>query len=221
MSRLVSALVLSLATLAALPARAGEGFVIGLEPVTGTWDAPAQTVFETSCANNQCLHPGTIAAFTSPIDGQRRQGLNLHLGWNIKGHAAVEAVLHSSTWEPFSQSRGGAGMAGLRATWFPAQLFFEGEKRVWDAGLELGGGYSIAGGPSFGMDGYYLAFGVLGEWYPAPWFSLGLGYRYLSNAWSSFILNFNHNQRWDTPGFTAGYSTFFLAFNFHLTGASE
>lgn len=212
-------LVLALVLAAAAPARAVNGFVIGLEPVTGWWSAPLAELAPASCGESLCLDPGTLGAFTYPIDGQQRQGVNLHLGWNVLGHAAVEVVLQATGWEVMTRSRGGSGQTGLRLTWFPAEALVAREwlapGRVWDVGLELGYGYSIAGGPSFGMDGTYSAIGLSAEWYPIPWFSAGLGVRHVSSAWESFILHFNNGTRWDTPGFVAGQTSLFLAFNFH------
>lgn len=202
----------------ALPASAVDGFVIGLEGQYGSWNADPNVL---SQKGNIPL--GIAQGFTAPLHEQGIGGLNLHLGWNVLGWASVEAVVQSAVWSPFDRNgTGGGGLVGGRATYFPLQHFLP-KDRQWDVGLEFGGGYSIVGGPEFGMDGKYLATAVTGEFYPVPWFSVAAGYRHFFGFYDKFYYDFADNITSDVDGFSAGWGTFFLGARFHLTtpGATQ
>lgn len=193
-------------------ARAAEGFTLGIEGGRGEWEADPAGIVEGSEGR---LDLGTANAFTAPLHQLTRNGFHLHFGWNILGHAAIEAALQTTTWDLFNGARGGAGFFGGRLTWFPAQIFLPPD-RPYDLGLEVGGGFSIAGGPSFGMDGTYFSYGVMAEYYPVPWFSLGIGYRVLAPSWDRFFLNYDANIDVPVKDFSPSWGTATIAFNFHL-----
>lgn len=198
--------------LLSLPAAAAEGFVIGLEAQRGTWNADPLLLSRQGHIPSSAAH-----AFTAPLHEQGTNGLNLHLGWNVLGWASLEAVLQSAVWSPFERSgTGGAGFLGGRATYFPLQHFLS-EDRQWDVGLEFGGGYSIAGGPDYGMDGKYLAGAITGEFYPVAWLSVAAGYRHFVAFYDRFYYDFADNVTSDVNGFSASWGTFFIGTRFHLT----
>jgi hypothetical protein len=195
---------------AAVRAQAVEGFVIGLDGVGGSLEVPLQPLFDKGVA------PGDALLFHAPFQNSPTVfGGAFHFGWNFVGHAAVELALSGGAWSPFDDNRGGLALGGLRATWYPGQLI-QPYKRVWDVGVELGGGYSIAGGPSRGMYGPYFTAGVSAEFYPTRWFSVGLFYRRHQLAWDRFLYHFTNNVTGEVAGYGASWGTPGLALNFHL-----
>lgn len=210
--RLLASALLATVVLAAPAAHAVNGFTIGLEGARGGWEADPAKI---EAGSGGQLAPGTANLFTNPIDGQTRNGLHLHFGWNILGHAAIEAAIQTSAWSPFNGDRGGAALVGGRVTWFPAEIAWPGP-RQFDGGLDVGYGYSIAGGPDLGMDGTYLALGVHGEYYPVPWFSLGIGYRQYRASWDRFFLDYDNDVIVPIKDFTATWGTVDLQFTFHV-----
>ena len=196
----------------ALPARAVDGFVIGLEGQRGTWSADPAVLSEKGG-----LPLGDARAFTGPLDEVATNGLNLHLGWNVLGWASIEAAVQTTFWTPFENgTRGGFGLVGGRGTYYPLQHWVP-ASRVIDLGVELGYGYALGGGPTFGMDGTYLSAGANVEYYPVRWFSLAIGYRHFFASLDRFYYDFDANVTREVDGFGAGWGTLFLATNFHLT----
>lgn len=211
MRNVTAGLVLAVLLAAGKPAGAVNGFVIGLEGQRGSWNADPVTLSESGS-----IPLGDAVAFTHPLHGLSTNGLNLHLGWNVLGWVAIEAALQTSFWTPLeSATRGGVGLVGGRATYFPLQHWLLPERPI-DVGLELGAGYAIAGGPTFGMSGMYVSTAASVEYYPVPWFSLAIGYRHYFAPLSTFYYDFNAGVTQDVDGFTAGWGTLFLATNFHL-----
>jgi hypothetical protein len=224
-------LVVAFALVAPLPARAIDGFTFGLEYARGPWDAD-QTELGAKAIGG--LGSAESFLFTSALAGETRNGLHLHLGWNVLGHALIEGTFQTSFWKPFSgDSRGGVGLAGGRLTWMPLELAAQLTKkdilleRFWDLGLEFGLGYSIGGAKlasnvARGMDGTYTSFGVMGEvWHPKVRFvSLVLGWRYFRPSWNRYYMNFDDNIGVDVDGFNPGWNTFNLGLSFHA-GASK
>ncbi len=206
-------------------ARAVEGFTIGLEGQTGSWSVDGQQIISGS---NGALTSEEAYGFADPLNDHWRMGPNLHLGWNVLGHVAIEAAFQTAMWDAFdSQRRGGVGLVGGRVTWYPLQLVQEYVKLPhrarYDLGLELGYGYTVgggntvAGGQGFGMAGAYLAYGVDLEGYIEPWVSIVLDWRYYEPYWSTFYLNWNDNVTAPVNGFSAGWNTFGLGVSFHLS----
>lgn len=197
------------------PAAAVEGFFLGLDFGSGVFSAPPGVL---------APHVGAEPArdFTSPIHGKWTPNVGFRLGWNVLGHVLIEGTLAGTTWSPFERSlAGGGGLAGGRLTWFPAELskplgLADLRKRQWDVGLAFGGGYTLLGGPTFGMDGGYLDFGGSLEYYPVRWFSVGLSYRHYEALLGKFYFHFTNNETLPVIGYSAGWDV--LSFNvaFHL-----
>lgn len=205
---LVATLVLS-----PLTARASGGLVFGLELTGGPWSAPNDALSDATG-----MPAFDTQNFTSALDGQFRTGVNLHLGWNVLGHAAVEAALQTSFWDVLSGDRGGVGLVGGRATWYPMQLFLEPD-RAYDAGVELGYGWSIGGvakKPARGMDGNYFSVGVTGEYRFAQKFGVGLFYRYFHAGWNKYHTDFDNGQFASADGFAAGWHSLGLSLTLHV-----
>jgi hypothetical protein len=196
-------------------ASAVSGFMLGLEFGGGPWSVNSSDIV-TKSNNNPALLEGQPAAFAAPLNEGWNPSLNLHLGWNILGHVAVEAAFNTSFWSVTTASRGGSGLVGGRATWYPLQIFLP--HRIFDVGIELGGGYSIAGGPQYGMDGGYFQFGLTAEYYPTPNVSIGAFYRFYQPHWDRFFLDYNNNVSAATPGFTASLNTIGITATIHVGG---
>lgn len=201
-------------------ARAVEGFTVGLDLARGGWSVDEGSLVS---ASREAVNPFAARGFASPLTSASRNGVHLHMGWNILGHALLEFAFQTSFWEAFdSNQRGGVGLVGGRATYFPLEYLLHQPRRQYDLGVELGGGYALGGGNdglgnAFGMDGKYLQFGLTGEWYAATWFSLSIGWRYFMPFWDRFYYDFNHSVTVPVSGFHAGWNTVNLGFNFHMT----
>jgi hypothetical protein len=214
-----SLLVLALLLGAAPRASAVEGFTIGIEGARGGWSADAGKI---TAGSDGRVGAGPAIGFASQLDGLTRNGLHLHMGWNVLGHVLIEGAFQTSFWDAFdSAHRGGVGLLGGRLTYFPLEALLHNPRRQYDVGLEFGGGYSIAGGnaadgSAWGMDGKYVQFGASVEWYPAPWFSLSINYRYFLPMWNRFYFDFNNNVTADVKDYSAGWNTLGLGFNFHM-----
>ena len=210
-------------------ARAVEGFTIGLEGQIGSWSVDAGQIVHGSLSDpNGPLTIDEAQGFAGPLDGHWRMGPNLHLGWNVLGHVAIEGAFQTAMWDAFdSQRRGGVGLVGGRVTWYPLQLVQNYVKlphrERYDLGLELGYGYAlgggntVAGGQGFGMAGAYLAYGIDFEGYIEPWVSVELDWRYYTPYWSTFYLDFNNDVTRSITGFSASWNTFGLGVSFHLS----
>jgi TolB-like protein len=200
------------------PPRSSNGFVFGIELAGGPWSASAQSIVNgasptTAFPEQTPTALGTAQAFTAPMDGNWLGGLNLHLGWNVLGYGALEAAIQSSLWSAFNANRGGAGFAGGRATLYPLQFFLP--DRPFDVGVELGGGYSIAGGPTYGMDGTYFQFGITAEYYVSRGVSFEIFYRLMDALWNRFYTDFNNHESFPVSGFHALWNTLGIGVNFH------
>lgn len=212
MQRKISWIALVAVFALALPASAKNGLVLGFEAQRGTWDLNPATLSEKGG-----IPLATAEAFTDPLHAQGTNGLNLHIGWNVLGYAAVEAVLQSGFWEPLEDNlRGGIGLLGARATYFPAQHFFPND-RLWDVGVEVGGGYAIAGGPTYGMDGKFISGALVGMFYATPWLSVSAGYRHYVTSLNRFFFDYANDVTTRVNGFNGQWGTFFIGTSFHLT----
>lgn len=207
-------------------ARAVDGFTFGIEYARGSWSN------SDTLTTNDILGPIEVGAYMSRVTEAPRNGLNLHLGWNVLGHALIEATAQTSFWSPFTaDGRGGVGLVGGRLTWMPLELAAQllhnqaGEvlkERFYDLGLEFGAGYSLGGAKlasnfTRGMGGMYTSFGVVAEvWHPkAKVVSLVLGWRYFNAGWDTFYRNYDDNIQFAVSDFSAGWNTFTLGLAFH------
>jgi len=195
--------------LAAPQARAIEGFVIGLDAGRGRWDVPTQPLADAG------VNAFDASLFTSAFHDLDTNGFGLFFGWNFAGHAALHLTFAGTAWEPFNDSRGGVGLGGLRLQWYPLQLFLQ-STRKFDAAIEFGGGYSIAGGPSRGMIGAWFSGGLIVSWMPVRWFSLGIFYRHHFAPWDTFLYNFSDGVTGSAPGYLATWGTPGLQLGFHF-----
>jgi hypothetical protein len=95
------------------------------------------------------------------------------------------------------------------------QIFLP-KDRKYDAGIELGTGYSIAGGPTYGMTGAYFQYGLTGEYLVAPVFGLTLNVRHFNQFWNKFYTDFDNNigGRATSPG--GGFTTVTVGISLHL-----
>ena len=210
-------------------AKAVEGFTLGLEYLYGGWSTTAAPA-DVRLASGGVLDTGAPSLFLEPLQNQSRPGLGLHLGWNVKGHLAVEVAAQSSFWDVLAEDmRGGVALGGLRLTYFPLEYFAPQVRRQYhvDLGLELGGGYVIAGGnrptgfnsySGVGMDGRYGTWGLVGEYGLTPSIGVALGWRYFQPGFDRFILDFSKSGLVDLTGGTtpASWNTVTLGLNFHF-----
>jgi len=121
------------------------------------------------------------------VDRQMPDGgfFALHLGYNISGHVALEGSFALHPWDVFADTRGGVGIMGVAARWFPLQGLLR-PNRSFDfsllAGINYvlmgGGGISVAGAAvdnsGRGFDGIATEFGTTLELYPVKVISIGL-----------------------------------------------
>jgi len=214
LSALIALAVLGIAT----PARASNGFVLGFEFGGGPWTVnPAQL---SSHSQGQGVSLAEAQGFANPMTAGWVPDLNLHLGWNILGHVAIEGVFQATGWDLLTANRGGGGLAGARVAWFPFQTFFP--KRIFDASIELGGGYSLLGGPApggsptFGVAGGYFQFGLTAEIYVVPSVSFEAFYRFYDAFWNKFYTDYNNNKFVPLTGFSAPWNVIGVGINFHV-----
>jgi hypothetical protein len=197
-----------------------NGFVIGLEGGYGSWGLDASTIklndatFVDGDGNEVAAGPA-LQGFVQPINEKSNYSLNLHLGWNVLGYASVEAAIHATSWDLMNKQRGGAGFVGGRATIWPMQFFLP-KDRKYDAGLEFGVGYSIAGGPTYGMSGTYVQFGIGGEYLLSPFLGVTANIRHFAPYWSKFYTDFDNNIGTKATSPDGGFTTFTVGINLHV-----
>ncbi len=127
-------------------------------------------------------------------------GFQLRLGYNILGHASVEATV-SGQGNPDGSE--GAGHVSFQARWSFAELIKPHEERDWDADVFFGGGYSIGGyhpDPAIqgnddgkGWDGYNFTVGGAFRYAVAKRITLDLDLKVILPGYTTFIANFDKN----------------------------
>ncbi len=125
-------------------------------------------------------------------------GFQLRIGYNILGHASVEATV-SGQGNPDGSE--GAGHVSFQARWGFAELITPHEARDWDADVFFGGGYSIGGyhpDPAVqgnddgkGWDGYNFTFGGAFRYAVAKRITLDLDLKFILPGYTTFIANFD------------------------------
>ena len=180
---------LALVVLTASAARAGEGVFITIDGGYGIWDKDAFV----SRLNNQGFgNPDCCAGTTNTAlltDRQMPDGgiFGLHLGYNIAGHVAFEGSITLRPYDVLQDTRGGAGLVGLAARWYPLQGLLR-PQRQFDVSFILGMDYVLSGGNGIhdattgtkiensgrGFDGTAVEAGFTAELYPAKWVSFGV-----------------------------------------------
>jgi hypothetical protein len=190
MRRIAAALGLVLCV--AFSARAGEGVYITLDGGYATWN---KDDFRNRL-NKQNLGTDAISGLSNTVllvDKQMPDGgvFGLRLGYNIAGHVAFEGNFTIRPYDLFQDTRGGAGIAGITARWFPLQGLVR-SSRPFDISLNAGMDYILSGGNGIhgptatnpatgklentgrGFDGTAVELGVTAELYPARWVSIGV-----------------------------------------------
>src|SRR5437868_6059544 len=127
-------------------ARAGEGVYITIDGGYGLWSK------DDFRARLDRQRMGTDAVTGIPntallIDRQMPDGgiFGLHLGYNIGGHVAFEGSLTIRPYDLLSDTRGGAGIAGLAVRWYPLQGLLR-PNRQFDISFITGMHYILSGG---------------------------------------------------------------------------
>jgi hypothetical protein len=182
----------SLTTWAASPKFSEGGVVVGLQYGPGFW------VLDRAFIGNQV---GLQNADTYIHDVQNTHTLALRLGYNILGHATLEADLLATGWNLSTSDRGGAGFLTGVVAWHPLELVFlnKAERPIpLDASMSFGVGYGIAG-QRLGMDGLVLQWGMNAEWWFNRFFGVGAFVRGTFMKWGSMYLDYDHRS---SPGNT-------------------
>ncbi|MCA1828213.1 MAG: hypothetical protein ABR567_06695 [Myxococcales bacterium] len=169
-------------------AHAGEGVYITLDFGYGIW---AKDDFRSRLEKQGMgKDPNSGLANTSLlVDRQMPDGgiFGLHLGYNIAGHVAFEGSLTLRPYDLLSDTRGGAGIAGVAARWYPLQGLVR-PNRQFDVAFITGFHYVLSGGNGIhdpttntkiqntgrGFDGTAVELGFTAELYPAKWVSFGI-----------------------------------------------
>lgn len=125
-------------------------------------------------------------------DARNSHTASMRLGYNILGHATVEADLTATGWNLADQTRGGGGFLAGVAHWHPLALVWKDQPRPYpiDATAFLGLGYGIAG-QNRGMDGQLWEVGATGSYYFSPSVAVGLFARGILLQWSNFYLDYD------------------------------
>jgi len=241
MRRIFAALVFVLCSAAA--AKAGEGVYVTLEGGYGTWNTDDFRARLDS--QNLGNDPKTgITNSSLLIDRQMPAGgtFGLRLGYNIGGHVAVEGNVTVRPYDLFQDTRGGAGIAGLTARWFPLQGFVR-PGRPFDISLNAGMDYVLSGGNGIhgpagtstdpgklpntgrGFDGVAVEFGVTAELYLTKGISIGLTPRmYIIDPIRYFVDFDNRNNGGAIPLSGTGNVKFYsltLGLSFHFEAAPD
>jgi opacity protein-like surface antigen len=141
-----TAAALGLVLCSAFAARAGEGVYITLDGGYSSWD----TDDFRARLNKQGLGNDAATGLSNTsllIDRQMPNGamFGLRLGYNIAGHVAFEGNLTVKPYDLFADTRGGLGVAGITARWFPLQGLVR-PGRQFDISLNAGMDYILSGG---------------------------------------------------------------------------
>lgn len=123
-------------------------------------------------------------------DARNGLALALGLGYNILGHATIEANLTATGWEVFNANRGGGGFLAGIARWHPMEIFMRGRERPVDGSIFFGAGYGLAG-QRRGMDGLVFELGLAGDYYFTPGFYASLYFRWIFLNFANWYINFD------------------------------
>ena len=205
MRQLAAALFILCASAAA---RAGEGVYITIDGGYGIW---AKDDFRTRL-DKQGMGKDPVSGLANTallVDRQMPDGgiFGLHLGYNIGGHVAFEGGLTLRPYDLLSDTRGGAGIAGIAARWYPLQGLLR-PNRQFDISLLAGMNYVLSGGngihdPSTnqkldntgrGFDGTAVELGFTAELYPAKWVSFGVTPRVYIMDPIRYFVSFDHRD---------------------------
>jgi hypothetical protein len=131
-------------------------------------------------------------------DTQNNHTVSLRLGYNILGHATVEADITGTGWNLFDATRGGGGFVAGVAHWHPMELIWPKEIRPQpiDASIFFGAGYGIMG-QRRGMDGTVLQTGITANYFINKAVGFGFFARGVFPQFSTFYIDYDHR---DVPG---------------------
>ncbi len=228
---------------AAASARAGEGVYLTFDGGYGTW---AKDDFRNRL-DRQNLGKDPVSGLQNTallVDRQMPDGalFGIHLGYNIGGHVAFEGSATLRPYDVLGDTRGGAGIFGIAARWYPLQGLLR-PNRQFDFSLIAGMHYVLSGGNGIhgptagnaltgklentgrGFDGSAVELGFTGELYPARWISFGITPRmYLVDPVRYFV-NFDHRDEGGAiPLYGSGSLKFYsvsLSMSFHFEPLPE
>ncbi len=203
-----AALALLMLLAAAPAARAGEGVYITIDGGYVFWQG--KSTMKTR------LTPQVGSQNASYlVDNQLPDGglFGLRLGYNIAGHVAIEGNFDIHPWSVLSNDRGGIGLMGLGARWFPLQGLVK-PNRQFDVSLLAGMDYFLMGANGIipagqsdplpnsgrGLDGMAFEFGATFELYPAKWVSIGITPRLYELDPQRFFVDYNHRDNGGQTG---------------------
>ena len=188
---LLAALLPSLC-MAAGPNFSEGGLVIGLQYGLTSWnlDRPG-LASQVGDAN--------AALFADPVSSPT-QTASLRIGYNILGHATVEADITGTGWSLSESTRGGGGFGVGVVHWHPMELFFHKKERPIpiDPSIFGGAGYGIAGSAR-GMDGLVFEGGLNVDYFFVKMVAVSLYARGIFLRWDKFYLNYDQRA---VPGNT-------------------
>ncbi len=156
--------------------------------------------------------------------------LHFRLGYNILGHASLEASIsgYGDTSGAFAY---GAGYANFQVRWHFLKLLEVAEvvsaaDRRYDADVMVGVGYAIGGytpsqnAPGIsgddekGWEGFDVAVGFAFKYQVQPWLSLGVDFTFLLQHFGEFIANYDDGYRSEPTDGTIGATAFIPSFTF-------
>jgi hypothetical protein len=182
------------------------GVIFSIQYGYGLWQVNQGTLAATLAQSNPSIGSSNAAQYAQFTNELRNtQTASLRLGYNILGHATIEADFTATGWNIFDADRGGAGWLAGVVHWHPIEIFMQGKERPFDAsvffgiGYGIGGGPVVSGGPSYGMDGLIYEAGIEADYYFAPGFALSIFARWIFLDWKNFYLNYDDRSQ---PGNT-------------------
>ena len=137
-------------------------------------------------------------------------GIHFRLGYNILGHASLEASV--SGHGDAADFKAGFGTANFQVRWHILKLLEVAEvldaSRKYDVDIMVGGGYAIGGytpsetAPGIsgtddekGWEGFNISFGLAFKYQVQPWLSLGADVTFLFPFFGEFIANWDEGYR--------------------------
>jgi hypothetical protein len=194
-------------------ARAGEGVYITLDGGYGLWGK--KNTFKDRLSNQVGTDSNSGYSNTELlVERQLPDGglFGLHLGYNIGGHIAFEGSITLRPYDILADTRGGAGITGMAARWYPLQGLVR-PNRQFDISLLGGIHYILSGGNGIhgpdkagnrtgeklensgrGFDGIAVEVGGTVELYPAKWVSLGITPRMYFIDPVRYFVSFDHRD---------------------------
>ncbi|MEC9072530.1 MAG: hypothetical protein VX938_09140 [Myxococcota bacterium] len=158
-------------------------------------------------------------------------GLQLRMGWNIKGYVSPELALYAHGNTLFSE---GGGHPSLRARLHPAEFWIHHDDRDWDASVFFGGGFSMGGyshpeefkrgddDDGKGWSGWHMVFGATFDYAVHDVLSFALDLNVMKVGYVTWIVNWNdniHSLTKETPSTWVVAPT--LMMKFHLGDGEE